>query len=286
MNPGVPNLEQLREGLLGENYFADDGILTAVYLALALGRPLLVEGEPGVGKTELARSLASLLGRELVRLQCYEGLDAAQALYEWDYPRQLLHVRAGEQVKDLYGDEFLLERPLLRAVRAGERAVLLVDEIDRSDSEFEAFLLEFLDGFQITVPERGTIRADQAPLVIITSNRTRELHDAFKRRCMYHWIPFPEPARELEIIRAHAPGVEEAAATALVEAVVALPLVKRPGTAETIDWARGASALAEQGDAWPRALRRSLGLLLKEQDDVEMALAEVEVLHGAAAGGP
>ena len=289
MNPGVPSLEQLREGLLGENYFADDGILTAVYLALALDRPLLVEGEPGVGKTELARSLASFLGRDLVRLQCYEGLDAAQALYEWDYPRQLLHVRAGEQVKDLYGDEFLLERPLLRAVRAGERAVLLVDEIDRSDSEFEAFLLEFLDGFQITVPERGTIRADRPPLVIITSNRTRELHDAFKRRCMYHWIPFPEPAREREIIRAHAPGVEEAAASALVEAVVAvraLPLVKKPGTAETIDWARGASALAEQGDAWPHALRRSLGLLLKEQDDVELALAEVEVLHGAAAGGP
>ncbi len=288
MNPAVPSREQLRQGLLGERYFADDGVLTAVYLALALGRPLLVEGEPGVGKTELARSLASFLGRELVRLQCYEGLDAAQALYEWDYPRQLLHVRAGDQVKDLYGDEFLLERPLLRAVRAGERAVLLVDEIDRSDSEFEAFLLEFLDGFQITVPERGTIRAGQPPLVIITSNRTRELHDAFKRRCMYHWIPFPAPAREREIIRAHAPGVEEAAATALVEAVVAvraLPLVKRPGTAETIDSARGASALAEQGDAWPHALRRSLGLLLKEQDDVELALAQVEVLHDVPAGG-
>ncbi len=282
MSSSALSLEELREGLLGQRYFADEGILTAVYLALALGRPLLVEGEPGVGKTELARALATLLGRELVRLQCYEGLDAAQALYEWDYPRQLLHVRAGEEVRDLYGDEFLLERPLLRAVRLGERAVLLVDEIDRSDSEFEAFLLEFLDGFQITVPERGTLRAEHPPLVIITSNRTRELHDAFKRRCMYHWIPFPDPVREREIIRAHAPGVEEAAAAALVEAVVAvraLRLLKRPGTAETIDWARGASALAQQGDAWPEALRRSLGLLLKEQDDIDTARAEVELLQ-------
>ena len=289
MTGSVPSLEQLREGLLRQTYFADDGILTAVYLALVLGRPLLVEGEPGVGKTELARSLAGFLGRELVRLQCYEGLDAAQALYEWDYPRQLLHVRAGDDVRDLYGDEFLLERPLLRAVRVGEGAVLLVDEIDRSDSEFEAFLLEFLDAFQITIPERGTVRADRPPLVIVTSNRTRELHDAFKRRCMYHWIPFPDPQREREIIRAHAPGVEEAAAAALVEAVVAvraLRLVKRPGTAETIDWARGASALARQGDAWPDALRRSLGLLLKEQEDVETALAEVQVLQSVPGGRP
>jgi MoxR-like ATPase len=284
----APSVEQLREGLLRQKYFADDGILTAVYLALVLGRPLLVEGEPGVGKTELARSLAALLGRELVRLQCYEGLDAAQALYEWDYPRQLLRVRAGDQVGDLYADEFLLERPLLRAVRAGERAVLLIDEIDRSDSEFEAFLLEFLDAFQITIPERGTVRADRPPLVIVTSNRTRELHDAFKRRCMYHWIPFPEPEREREIIRAHAPGVGEAAARALVDAVVAvrsLRLVKAPGTAETIDWARGASALARQGHGWPDALRRSLGLLLKEQDDLETAVAEVPALRTAPGGG-
>ena len=177
----------------------------------------------------------------------------------------------------------------MRAVRAGERAVLLVDEIDRSDSEFEAFLLEFLDGFQITVPERGTIRAEQPPLVIITSNRTRELHDAFKRRCMYHWIPFPEPDREREIIRAHAPGVEEAAAAALVEAVVAvraLRLVKRPGTAETIDWARGASALAEQGDAWPDALRRSPRPAAERTGRRRTALAEVAVLQGATGAAP
>ena len=288
MSTAVPSLEQLREGLERQTYFADDGILTAVYLALELGRPLLVEGEPGVGKTELAHALADFLGRELVRLQCYEGLDAAQALYEWNYPRQLLHVQAGERAGDLYGDEYLLERPLLRAVRLGEGAVLLVDEIDRSDSEFEAFLLEFLDAFQITIPERGTVRADRPPLVIITSNRTRELHDAFKRRCMYHWIPFPDPERERAIIRAHAPGVDEAAAAALVEAVLAvrsLTLVKRPGTAETIDWARGASALVQQGDAWPDALRRALGLLLKEQDDLATAVTEVQALQSLPGAG-
>jgi MoxR-like ATPase len=227
-------LEQLREGLVRHTYFPDEGLLIAVYLVLLLGRPLVVEGEPGVGKTDLARALAAVLGRDLVRLQCYEGLDAAQALYEWDYPRQLLHVRAGDGTADLYGDAFLLERPLLRAVRAGDGAVLLVDEIDRADSEFEAFLLEFLDSFQITIPERGTVRAERPPLVIITSNRTRELHDALKRRCMYHWIPFPDPALQREILRAHAPGVDEAAATALVEAVAvvrSLRLVKPPGTA-------------------------------------------------------
>jgi len=282
----MPTLEALGEALFRQAYFADEGLLTAVYLALALGRPLLVEGEPGVGKTELALSLARALDRELVRVQCYEGLDAAQALYEWDYPRQLLHVRAGEEIRDLYADPFLLERPLLRAVRSGDRAVLLIDEIDRADSEFEAFLLEFLDGFQITIPERGTVHADRPPLVIVTSNRTRELHDAFKRRCMYHWIPFPEPEREREIIRAHAPGVSEAAARALVEAVLevrSLRLVKLPGTAETIDWARGAWALVQHGDRWPDALRRSLGLLLQERDDMELARREVKLL-GAAPG--
>jgi len=274
---------QLGERFARERYFADEGLLTAVHLALTLGRPLALEGEPGVGKTEVAKVLASVLGRELVRLQCYEGLDAAQALYEWDYPRQLLHVRAceaeGRPVGDLYDEAFLLERPLLRALRGP--VVLLIDEIDRADSEFEAFLLEFLSDFQITIPELGTVAATERPVVVMTSNRTRELHDALKRRCLYHWIPFPEAERERRIVGARAPGVDEAAAAALVEAVTnarGLKLLKRPGIAESIEWAQGAHVLAEEGAAWPDALRRSLGLLLKEQDDVETALAHAELL--------
>jgi MoxR-like ATPase len=276
---------QLGEQFARERYFADEGLLTAVHLALTLGRPLALEGEPGVGKTEVAKVLARVLGRELVRLQCYEGLDAAQALYEWDYPRQLLHVRAaeaqGHAVGALYDEAFLLERPLLRAVRAAAGVVLLIDEIDRADSEFEAFLLEFLSDFQITIPELGTIAATVPPVVVMTSNRTRELHDALKRRCLYHWIPFPDPDRERRIVRARAPGLDEQAAAALVDAVTSargLRLLKRPGIAESIEWAQGAHVLSEEGAAWPDALRRSLGLLLKEQDDVESALANAELL--------
>jgi len=281
----IPSIEQLHHDLIERRYFADEGLLTAVHLALVLERPLLVEGEPGVGKSQLALTLAQVLGRELIRLQCYEGIDAGQALYEWDYPKQLLHVRAAEAegtAHDIYGDAFLLERPLLAAVRSGDRAVLLIDEIDRADSEFEAFLLEFLSAFQITIPERGTTTAERPPVVIITSNRTRELHDALKRRCLYHWIPFPEPERERQIIQAQAPGIDEAAAQALVQAVTdvrGLRLIKPPGTAETIDWARGASVLANEGDTWPHALRRSLGLLLKEQEDIAVALTDVEALR-------
>jgi MoxR-like ATPase len=274
---------QLGEQFARERYFADEGLLTAVHLALTLGRPLALEGEPGVGKTEVAKVLASVLDRELVRLQCYEGLDAAQALYEWDYPRQLLHVRAceaeGRPVGALYDESFLLERPLLRALRG--RVVLLIDEIDRADSEFEAFLLEFLSDFQITIPELGTVRAAEPPVVVMTSNRTRELHDALKRRCLYHWIPFPDAERERRIVRARAPRLDEQAAAALVDAVTharGLKLVKRPGIAESIEWAQGAHVLAEEGAAWPDALRRSLGLLLKEQDDVETALAHAELM--------
>lgn len=274
------NEVELAARMRAERYFADDGLLTAVYLALTLGRPLLLEGEPGVGKTELAAVLSRILDRELVRLQCYEGLDAGQALYEWDYPKQLLHLKAVEaRVSEVYREEFLLERPLLTSLR--RPTVLLVDEIDRADSEFEAFLLEFLGDFQITVPELGTIRAESPPVVVLTSNRTRELHDAVKRRCLYHWIPFPGTERERAIVRAHVPRIEEDAADALVRAVAGvrrLDLLKRPGIAESVEWARGAVALADGGDAWPVALRRALGLLIKDEEDTVLVGEHIDEL--------
>lgn len=263
------------------NYFADDGLATAVFLSNALGKPLLLEGEPGVGKTEVARALASATGCELIRLQCYEGLDSAQALYEWNYPRQLLALRSGDQTGEslstIYSPEFLMERPLLRALRVANGAVILIDEIDRADAEFEAFLLEFLSDFQISIPELGTVRAVTRPTVILTSNRTRELHDALKRRCMYHWIDFPDRQREQRIVSALAPGILDEAAAALVAAVDgirALPLLKKPGIAESVDWARGAHVLESRGVAWPIALRRSLGLLLKDQGDLTRVEAD------------
>ena len=287
---GACSVSELGEKLAEHRYYADEGLLTAIHLALVLGRPLALEGEPGVGKTQVAKVLAEVLGRELIRLQCYEGLDASQALYEWDHAKQLLHVRVaeaeGRDVGDLYDERFLLERPLLRAVRAAPGAVLLIDEIDRSDSEFEAFLLEFLSDFQVTIPELGTLRAERPPIVVMTSNRTRELHDALKRRCLYHWIPFPDAERERRILRAHAPGLDEAAAAALVEAIKRVRtqrLIKRPGIAETIDWAQGAQTLAREGAPWPEALQRSLGLLLKEQEDVEHVAARPELLGAGAA---
>ncbi|MFI7675951.1 AAA family ATPase [Actinophytocola sp. NPDC049390] len=265
-----------------ERYFADDGLLTAVYLALTLGRPLLLEGEPGVGKTEVAAVLARVLDREPVRLQCYEGLDAGQALYEWNYPRQLLAMRGGtvdNPVDDMYAEEFLLARPLLRALRTP--SVLLVDEIDRADSEFEAFLLEFLADFRITIPELGTVEAVSPPVVVLTSNRTRELHDALKRRCLYHWIPFPEPEREREIVRAHVPSIEDDAADSLVRAVSGvrrLDLLKRPGIAESVEWARGAVTLLADGNPWPVALRRALGLLVKDEADTALVHEHLDEL--------
>jgi MoxR-like ATPase len=269
--------------LQAERYFADEGLLTAVHLALTLQRPLLLEGEPGVGKTEIAKVLAKVLGRELIRLQCYEGLDASQALYEWDHPKQLLAIRAceaeGRPVGDLYDSAYLMERPLLRALR--QESVLLIDEIDRADSEFEAFLLEFLSDFQITIPELGTVRAEVPPVVVMTSNRTRELHDALKRRCLYHWIAFPDSARERAIIDARVPGLSDEAAASLVSAVAgvrSLRLIKPPGIAETIEWAAGAKQLSEEGVEWPEALRRSLGLLLKEAEDTEAVLAKAEAI--------
>jgi MoxR-like ATPase len=249
-----------------------------------LQKPLLLEGEPGVGKTEIARALSTALGRDLIRLQCYEGLDAAQALYEWNYAKQLLAVRAdGEKagVDDVFNERFLVERPLLKALRSGSGAVLLVDEVDRADAEFEAFLLEFLGDFQITVPELGTIKAAHPPFVVLTSNRTRELHDALKRRCLYHWIDFPEPARERRILELKVPGLTEAAASSLVDAVNGirrLALLKKPGIAESIEWAKAGSVLVDGGNDWPTALRRALGLLVKDQDDLETVLAEGEPL--------
>ena len=272
-------IAELGERLAGEQYFADEGLVTAVHLALTLGRPLALEGEPGVGKTEIAKVLARLLGRELIRLQCYEGLDAAQSLYEWDHPKQLLAIRAceaeGRAVGDLYDPQFLMERPLLRALRVP--SVLLIDEIDRADSEFEAFLLEFLSDFQITIPELGTVTAVERPVVVMTSNRTRELHDALKRRCLYHWIPFPEAERERRIVLARAPGVDEAAESlvAAVTGVRSLALIKPPGIAETIEWAQAAKQLSDEGAAWPVALRRSLGLLVKEREDTEAVLGHL-----------
>ena len=282
--PASCSIEELGERFAQRHYFAEQGLLTAIHLALVLGRPLALEGEPGVGKTEVGKVLADVLGRELIRLQCYEGLDAGHALYEWDYPKQLLHARVaeaeGREVGELYADRFLLERPLLRALRSGERSVLLIDEIDRADSEFEAFLLEFLSDFQITIPELGTVRATRPPVVVLTSNRTRELHDALKRRCLYHWIPFPDAERERRILRAQAPGLDEAAAAALVEAITgirALTLLKRPGIAETSDWAQGAAILTAEGARWPEALQRSLGLLLKDQEDLERVAGQPEL---------
>lgn len=287
--PALLDERELAATLEREGYFADEGLCTAIHLALRLNRPLLLEGEPGVGKTEVASVLSRVVGRNLIRLQCFEGLDSGQALYEWDYPKQLLQVRVaesrGQEVGDLYREEFLLRRPLLRALESDHGAVLLIDEIDRADSEFEAFLLEFLGDFQITIPELGTVRARTPPIVVLTSNRTRELHDALKRRCLYHWIAFPEVDRERAILRAAVPGLEERAAEGLVRAVQrvrGLPLLKRPGIAESVEWARGATALAEGGSPWPVALRRALGLLIKDEEDTRLLLGHAEELFGDA----
>ena len=219
----LESVTEVEQALTGASYLPDRGLATSIYLSLTMGRPLLLEGEPGVGKTEVAKTLARILEAELIRLQCYEGIDASQALYEWDYARQMLYIRSlqsGElevsaRVHELFGPEFLLERPLLRALKVGAGAVLLIDELDRADDEFEAFLLELLSDFPVTMPEIGTIDADEPPAVVITSNRTRELHDALKRRCLYHWIDFPDLEREVEIIKLRVPGVSEKLARAV-----------------------------------------------------------------------
>ena len=276
----------LTERLRTAGYLADRGLATALLVATRLHRPILLEGEVGVGKTELAKTVAAVFDRELVRLQCYEGIDTAQALYEWDYARQLLHIRAlsapeaGERaVADLFGPEFLVERPLLTAIRRGADAVLLIDEIDRADDEFEAFLLELLADFQVTVPEIGTIRAPSPPLVVLTSNRTRELHDALKRRCLYHWIDYPAAEREVEIVLAREPGLPELLARKVVAAVHRLrelDLAKPPGVAETIDWARMLRFLGlDELDA------DTLGAVVKDRDDLDVVRANLaEITSG------
>jgi MoxR-like ATPase len=278
------SVDDVEQALRAESYLADRGLATAIFLALRMRRPLLLEGEAGVGKTEVGKTLARLLAARLIRLQCYEGIDAAQALYEWDYSRQLLYARtlqegevAAERVAALYGPEFLVERPLLAAIRTGVGAVLLIDEVDRADDEFEAFLLEVLSDFTVTVPEIGTIVAEEPPAVVITSNRTRELHDALKRRCLYHWIDFPDLEREVEIIRLRAPGVSEALARSVAAAVArlrSLDLVKRPGAAEAIDWAEALSVLGAES-AEGEAARETLGWAVKNREDTARAEAEL-----------
>jgi MoxR-like ATPase len=268
------SIDELESALGRASYLPDRGLSTALFLALKLEKPLLLEGEAGVGKTEAAKSIASALGARLIRLQCYEGLDVAHAVYEWNYSRQLLHIRAAQEgtvdEAELFGPEFLIRRPLLEALESEEPVVLLIDEIDRADEEFEAFLLEVLSDFQITVPELGTITAKQRPYVILTSNRTRELHDALKRRCLFHWIGHPSLEREIEIVKLRVPGVPErlaAEAAAFVAELRSLDLQKPPGLAETIDWARALTALGSQ-ELDVENVQATLGSVLKYHEDL------------------
>ena len=279
-------MDELQAALGGESYLADRGLATSIHLSLSLDKPLLLEGEAGVGKTEVAKVLSSLLGRRLIRLQCYEGIDASQALYEWNYSRQLIAVRAMDaadaetHVQDLFGPDFLVERPLLAAIRAGSGAVLLVDELDRADDEFEAFLLEVLSEFAVTIPEIGRIAAETPPAVIVTSNRTRELHDALKRRCLYHWIDHPDLEREIQIVRVRAPHVSDALARDVANAVLRLremDLAKMPGVAETIDWANALAFLgAERLDRDIAA--DTLGAVVKDHEDQQLVAPRIAEL--------
>jgi MoxR-like ATPase len=269
------SIDKLEDALRGQSYLPQRGLTTALFLSLAIEKPLLLEGEAGVGKTEAAKALAAALEARLIRLQCYEGLDVTHAVYEWNYARQLLHIRAAQEGSvsedELFGPKFLIRRPLLEAISSEEPVVLLIDEIDRADDEFEAFLLEVLSDFQITIPEIGTIGARRRPAVILTSNRTRELHDALKRRCLFHWIGHPSLQREIEIVRLRVPGVSErlaAQAAAFVAGLRGLDLAKPPGVAETIDWAQALAALGrDELDA--EVVEQTLGSVLKYYEDFD-----------------
>jgi len=283
VNPELESIDEIQQSLYQNTYVADRALATAIFLTLKLNKPLLLEGEAGVGKTQVAKTLAEMLKRPLIRLQCYEGLDVNSTIYEWNYTRQMLHIRAlelqgcddtAELERDLFGPDYLIKRPLLQAIELtqdGTAPVLLIDELDRADQEFEAFLLELLSDFQITIPEIGTIKAAQPPIVVLTSNRTREVHDALKRRCIYHWIDYPAPEKEYRIVTLRVPSAPARLARQLVEFVQGLrhvELYKVPGIAETLDWAEALVTLNAQELELP-VIQDTLGVLLKYQDDIE-----------------
>ena len=293
------SIDETQSLLASGEYVADRSLATSLFLALSMKRPLFLEGEAGVGKTEIAKVVSQALGRELIRLQCYEGLDIAQAAYEWNYPRQMIEIRMAEAEgvksregleQDIFSERFLIRRPLLRALQpslqpAGAAPVLLIDELDRTDEPFEAYLLEVLSDWQITIPEIGTVRAEEPPVVVITSNRTREIHDAVKRRCFYHWVDYPDAKRELEILRRKAPKAAEALSrevVAFVQQLRKVDLFKLPGVAETIDWANCLAAL-DRTVLDPETVNNTLGVLLKYRDDLErISGEEAERLVGEA----
>lgn len=279
---GFDSIEAVQEAMRAQDYVCDRSLATVLYLAIQLEKPILLEGEAGVGKTEVAKVLAAMLGAKLIRLQCYEGLDASTALYEWNFPRQMLHIKIAEAAhatstarieQEIYSPDYLIKRPLLEALQGGaeQPTVLLIDEVDRSDEEFEAFLLEILSDFQISIPEIGTIKAERHPLVILTSNRTREIHDALKRRCLYHWIDYPTFDKEYEIVRTKVPGIDEELASQVCQIVEAMrqhDFYKRPGVAETLDWARALLYLGRQRLDIP-TIEETLGCVLKYKEDMD-----------------